>query len=242
MPNARPETAPKSRSGTPIRVSWAGNPWSLTGLCILNIVLIVLTLGIYWFWARSEYRRRMWQMVRVNGEPLEYTGTGGELIIGYLKLFVFVMLPAFATVVAAELVLGGQEALQSHGAAGVELARADADLRPEAVAVAVGEAGGGVVVDAGGVDFPQEALGGLRVLGDDALRVARAVGVDVGDGRVQVVDDLHGEDELAVLRVPVRVRGRRQVRQQGPGAGAAQHFHARRGKGRRDGGQQGRRR
>ena len=106
MPNARPETAPKSRSGTPIRVSWAGNPWSLTGLCILNVILIVLTLGIYWFWARSEYRRRMWQMVRVNGEPLEYTGTGGELIIGYLKLFFFVMLPAIAAFVAAELFLG----------------------------------------------------------------------------------------------------------------------------------------
>lgn len=106
MPNARPETAPKSRSGTPIRVSWAGNPWSLTGLCIFNVILIVLTLGIYWFWARSEYRRRMWQMVRVNGEPLEYTGTGGELIIGYLKLFFFVMLPAIAAFVAAELFLG----------------------------------------------------------------------------------------------------------------------------------------
>ena len=111
MPNARPETAPKSRSGTPIRVSWAGNPWSLTGLSIINVLLIVLTLGIYWFWARSEYRRRMWQMVRVNGEPLEYTGTGGELIIGYLKLFFFVMLPAFATVVAAELVLGPESPL-----------------------------------------------------------------------------------------------------------------------------------
>ena len=111
MPNARPETAPKSRSGTPIRVSWAGNPWSLTGLSFLNVLLIVLTLGIYWFWARSEYRRRMWQMVRVNGEPLEYTGTGGELIIGYLKLFVFVMLPAFATVVAAELLLGPESPL-----------------------------------------------------------------------------------------------------------------------------------
>ena len=109
MPNTRPETAPKSRSGTPIRVSWAGNPWSLTGLCILNIILIVLTLGIYWFWARSEYRRRMWQMVRVNGEPLEYTGTGGELIVGYLKLFVFVMLPVIATGVAAGMFLGPEK-------------------------------------------------------------------------------------------------------------------------------------
>ncbi len=99
------------RSGAPIQVSWAGNPWSLAGICLLNILLIVVTLGIYWFWARSEYRRRMWQMVRVNGEPLEYTGTGWELFVGYLKVFFFIMLPAIAIVVAAQLVLGPKNPL-----------------------------------------------------------------------------------------------------------------------------------
>jgi uncharacterized membrane protein YjgN (DUF898 family) len=94
------------RSGAQIRVSWAGNPWSLTGICLLNILLIVVTLGIYWFWARSEYRRRMWQMVRVNGEPLEYTGTGWELFVGYLKIFFFILLPAIAVIVATQLLLG----------------------------------------------------------------------------------------------------------------------------------------
>ncbi len=103
--------AAQSRPATPIHVSWAGNPWSLTGLCIFNILLTVLTLGIYWFWARSEYRRRMWQMVRVNGEPLEYTGTGGELIVGYLKLFFFVMLPAVAVTAIAAALLGPQNPL-----------------------------------------------------------------------------------------------------------------------------------
>src|SRR5579862_7371292 len=79
--------------GTPIRVSWDGNPWHLTGLCFLNALLIIITVGIYWFWARSEYRRFMWKMVRVEDEPLEYTGTGRELLIGYLRLFLFVILP-----------------------------------------------------------------------------------------------------------------------------------------------------
>ena len=106
MQDASLGPAAKPGTYTPIRVSWAGNPWSLTGLCFINILLIVLTLGIYWFWARSEYRRRMWQMVRVNGEPLEYTGTGGELIVGYLKLFFFVMLPAIAVIVAGQVFLG----------------------------------------------------------------------------------------------------------------------------------------
>lgn len=93
---------------TPIDVTWAGNPWRLTGLCFLNLLLIVITVGIYWFWARAEYRRYMWQMVRVNGEPLEYTGTGKELFIGYLKLFLFVILPAILIIAGAQLALGQQ--------------------------------------------------------------------------------------------------------------------------------------
>ncbi len=111
MPSTDMQFTPRSGPGTPIRVSWAGNPWSLAGICLLNLLLIVVTLGIYWFWARSEYRRRMWQMVRVNGEPLEYTGTGWELFIGYLKVFFFILFPAIAIVVAAQLVLGPKNPL-----------------------------------------------------------------------------------------------------------------------------------
>jgi uncharacterized membrane protein YjgN (DUF898 family) len=103
------ESQPKS--GAPIQVSWAGNPWSLAGICLLNILLIVVTLGIYWFWARSEYRRRMWQMVRVNGEPLEYTGTGWELFIGYLKVFFFILFPAGAAIGVAQALLGPKNPL-----------------------------------------------------------------------------------------------------------------------------------
>ncbi len=87
-------------------MTWAGNPWSLTGLCFLNILLIVITAGIYWFWARAEYRRYMWQMVRVQDEPLEYTGTGKELLIGYLKLFLFVFLPLIALTAGAQIAFG----------------------------------------------------------------------------------------------------------------------------------------
>jgi uncharacterized membrane protein YjgN (DUF898 family) len=48
----------------------------------------------------------MWQMVRINGEPLEYTGKGTELFIGYLKLFAIVILPVIAIIVGMQLALG----------------------------------------------------------------------------------------------------------------------------------------
>jgi uncharacterized membrane protein YjgN (DUF898 family) len=92
----------KPASGQTVNVSWAGNPWSLTGLCLLNMLLIIITLGIYWFWARAEYRRYMWQMVRIEGEPLEYTGTGRELLVGYLMFFFFVVIPIIALIALSQ--------------------------------------------------------------------------------------------------------------------------------------------
>jgi uncharacterized membrane protein YjgN (DUF898 family) len=108
MSDLRLETAAHRAEGTPIRIGWTGNPWSLFRLCLLNVLLIIITVGIYWFWARTEYRRYMWQMVRVNGEPLEYTGKGKELFIGYLKLFAFVVLPVIAILYGLQLALGPQ--------------------------------------------------------------------------------------------------------------------------------------
>jgi uncharacterized membrane protein YjgN (DUF898 family) len=102
------EPAAHRAQGTPLRISWAGNPWSLFGLCFLNFLLILITVGIYWFWARTEYRRYMWEMVRINGEPLEYTGKGKELLIGYLKLFAFIVLPLLAVIFLMRLYLSPQ--------------------------------------------------------------------------------------------------------------------------------------
>src|SRR5262245_58717560 len=92
-------------SGQSIAVTWDGNPWSLAGLCLLNFLLTIITVGIYWFWARAEFRRYMWQMVRVEGEPLEYTGTGKELLIGYLLFFLLIS-PIVAIFAYTQLVLG----------------------------------------------------------------------------------------------------------------------------------------
>jgi uncharacterized membrane protein YjgN (DUF898 family) len=102
------QAAAQPAQSTPVRISWAGNPWSLFGLCFLNFLLFVITVGIYWFWSRTEYRRYMWQMVRINGEPLEYTGKGKELLIGYLKLFAFIVLPLVATVFVIRLYFSPQ--------------------------------------------------------------------------------------------------------------------------------------
>lgn len=63
----------------------------LTRLLLRNFIYGLLTLGFYRFWARTNLRRYLWGAVRLQDEPLDYTGTGRELFLGFIiVLAVFV--------------------------------------------------------------------------------------------------------------------------------------------------------
>lgn len=64
-------------------VQFAGRPGFIR-LLLKNALLSVVTLGFYRFWARTAVRRYLWNNVVIGGEPLEYTGRGIELFIGFL--------------------------------------------------------------------------------------------------------------------------------------------------------------
>ena len=49
-----------------------------------NLLLTIVTLGIYRFWAKARERRYLWSQTRIIDEELEWTGTGGEMFIGFL--------------------------------------------------------------------------------------------------------------------------------------------------------------
>jgi len=65
----------------------------LIGLHIMNIIFMVLTLFIYRFWALTRVRRAIWPRMSLDGTPLEYTGTGLEIFLGFLKVFLLILLP-----------------------------------------------------------------------------------------------------------------------------------------------------
>lgn len=69
----------------------------LIGLLLVNILLTILTLGFYRFWARTKVRQRLWGAVSIQGEALVYTGTGKELFVGFL--IALVVLVPFAAIV-----------------------------------------------------------------------------------------------------------------------------------------------
>jgi len=53
-------------------------------LLIHGAVLLMFTLGIYRFWLTTDIRRFLWSNTELAGESFEYTGTAGELLLGFL--------------------------------------------------------------------------------------------------------------------------------------------------------------
>lgn len=59
-----------------------------------NTALTLVTFSIWRFWAITRVRRVLWAHIRFDGAPLEYTGTGIEIFVGFLKVVLLILLPA----------------------------------------------------------------------------------------------------------------------------------------------------
>ena len=99
-----------------------------------------------------------------------------------------------------------REFFEAAGAAGMELAGADADLRPHAELVPVGESARSVDVDRSRIHLAREPLGCFVVRGDDHVAVMRAVALDVVDRRLKITHDSHRENEIEIFFGPILVR------------------------------------
>ena len=89
-----------------------GNWREFLPIALTNLLLIIVTLGIYRFWATARERRYLWSRTRFIDETLEWTGTGLEMFIGFLIVFL-ILLPVFfgASMAIQALALRGQEDL-----------------------------------------------------------------------------------------------------------------------------------
>lgn len=66
-------------------------------LLLQNMLLSILTLGIYVFWGKVNIRKFLWKSTAIFGEPLEYTGTGKELFLGFLIVMPVLIVMTIAT-------------------------------------------------------------------------------------------------------------------------------------------------
>ncbi len=108
LPYQQPGAAQPS-AGQAIKISWK-QPTGLYALSFINFLLRIVTLGIYGFWARTEVRKRIWSAVRIEGEPLHYTGTGKELFLGFLIVFFLVLVPIMVVTTGALIAFGPESA------------------------------------------------------------------------------------------------------------------------------------
>ncbi len=77
-----------------------------------NLLLTIVTLGIYRFWATTRERQYLWAHSRFVDERLEWTGTGKELFFGFLIVLALFALPVFGIqFVSQALIMRGQEGL-----------------------------------------------------------------------------------------------------------------------------------
>ncbi len=103
QPRPDPDARPKETET--LRLSWSQPP-GMVAISFKNFLLKIVTLGIYQFWGKTEVRRRIWSAIRINGEPLQYTGTGKEMFLGFLVVLAVLTIPSLLVSLGAMVVFG----------------------------------------------------------------------------------------------------------------------------------------
>jgi uncharacterized membrane protein YjgN (DUF898 family) len=88
-----PDLAVTTPHVSPERVAWRGRTDELYALLATNVLLKVVTLGFFTFWARTRKRQYFWNRVEFLGDRFEYHGRGIELFLGLLFVAAAILLP-----------------------------------------------------------------------------------------------------------------------------------------------------
>ena len=79
-------------------------------IAFTNLALNLATLGIYRFWAKTRTRQYLWSRSRFIDDRLEWTGTGTELLVGFLLAICLMGIPfLFLQYGAQIMVFSGHE-------------------------------------------------------------------------------------------------------------------------------------
>lgn len=84
-------SVPPPAIGGSRRARFMGSGATLFGIHIVNMFLTLLTLGVYVFWGKVRVRRYLWSETEFEGDRFAFHGTGGEMLVGFLKALVFII-------------------------------------------------------------------------------------------------------------------------------------------------------
>lgn len=65
-------------------IRFVGERRVFRNLVIRGTLLELITFGFYRFWLTTDLRRHLWSHTEIDGDALEYTGRGKELLLGFL--------------------------------------------------------------------------------------------------------------------------------------------------------------
>ncbi|HEV3347738.1 MAG TPA: DUF898 family protein [Methylomirabilota bacterium] len=70
-----------------------GSGGTLFGIHVVNVLLILVTVGIYYFWAKTRIRGYLSGQTEIAGDRFAYHGTARELLLGTIKAVLVFGLP-----------------------------------------------------------------------------------------------------------------------------------------------------
>ena len=100
----------EDRGETASAFRFHGNWRAFLPIALTNLLLTIVTLGIYRFWATTRERQYFWSETEFIDDRLEWTGKGKELLIGFVMVLILILLPFFGiNLLTQALALRGQE-------------------------------------------------------------------------------------------------------------------------------------
>lgn len=104
-------TAPAGATTGPLqRLQFHGEGMGLLSLHLKNMLLVPLTLGIYYFWGKVSVRKYYYSQTSFGGDRFSYHGTGMERFKGFLRMMAFVAV-IVALVMALDHVTGDEQGM-----------------------------------------------------------------------------------------------------------------------------------
>ena len=97
--------APPPLPASSVKVEFSGDRGEFFRLVRTGAALELITFGFYRFWLATDIRRHLWSHTSVDGDAPEYTGRGGELLIGFLfamAILVPIYIAYFVVTIEAE--------------------------------------------------------------------------------------------------------------------------------------------
>jgi uncharacterized membrane protein YjgN (DUF898 family) len=74
------------------RLSFTGKGGDLFSVLIVNWLLTIITLGIYYPWAKARRLQWFYEKIELDAHPFHFHGTGREMFIGFIKAVGLVVL------------------------------------------------------------------------------------------------------------------------------------------------------